>query len=1245
MNGGLPKSIEGYLRSVIARRNRIALVRAGGRALLFALAGLLLACLLDRVLRLAGPVRAAMLAVIAAGAVLAVARPLLRFLRGARSLAEAAALVESRNPAFRQRLCTVVSQWAAPPAYRGSQAMLDRLTAKVARLIEVDRPARWLPSRGAIPPWIAAAVVAAMGAGLWFIPSLDMRTLLARMVRPMAPIPPASSVRITLDPVNPRQRVGQTFSVVATVERLREGDPVDIFTSRNGVSWSRIPMLAISDNEYLFSLAELDRDLFYYVRAGDGQTPVYRATVQRAAAVAEYRMRLQYPPYTMRPEANLSNTDGMVEALTGTRLRLQLVCTEPLASAALVAGSTRIPLAIGADPLIAQGEMVIQKSFKADLELVSREQMPSRIPDALTVRAQQDREPTVLLMEPALDLRADPWEILPIRYQAADDLGLVQLWASVAVNGRTPLRIALPVPADSRRAEDQMLIDLARLGLSAGDVAAIELHAVDGAGGKVSSPVRRFAIVFQSAGLRTQRRVFHLRQATAYAASALDELDRAVAALRPDSQNDDAAARLRISSALGAAIEATDQVPPALLRAGLVSSSPETGPALLDSLDRARVQSAVCQRLLSSQAPVVRDAALADQLRLAQDSARRLSEQVRLLADGEQAAALLLERSLRAAFRQAGSGEATAVHREALDAWRQQLVESARAMGLNYDGADLDAALRRHVATASAWVRSCRPVDWTSVAEIWATARLADDHPLPPLPQRLATAAMAEALWPWGDATAARDLQLASRVASRLVSATLTQDRLGRDLAGDVLVELPRILGALQGEHALLHQGDHRLDAEEIDQVRRAGAAARLRLLAWAGQTEDLLLAESSQGIELEDLALAANLEMRRKRFTIAGALDQKLSSQSLPSGTPQAAPLAAWMAAIQSLDRLVNEQQRLAQQARQAVGEPDLQRLLRQQRQIAIRIDQVDVPQARLPAGQASVPDPRRRALVDLGQSGEEVAALPARFATALEARQAVEQARLRAEQAIRDAEGNRVPVAQRVADQAVAALDEKRRAFATHGAYLVPGLADRLAAQVKSAGPRGADAAAGITRELRPAMSRIQQALRSSEDSDVRLARQAIEQSTGVVLAAIELAQSRIIESEPLAAARVLAELAGDALADRPVDVRRLQARHQALVLALTQAMNNAMDAAARERLMRVPVYRAVLMSKALPTAANPAGRQALADPTGVRQWASPAIATYLAPPETAPTAMQESLRLYFEAIAAAREKAGTK
>jgi hypothetical protein len=1200
-------------------------------------------CLADRMVHLPAMIRVGLLAALAGGVLAILARPLMRLMRRNVDWLAAAQGLERRHPAFAQRLQTVVSQGLADPAQRGSGPMLEQLTAQVQCEVEQDRLGRWSDWRPLAGPWGLALAILVLLGQLSLIPSIDMATLLSRLFMPLAQIDPATTTRIAVEPGDASLRVGDTLVIKAHVTRLGDSS-VDLLTSQDRSSWARIPMQA-AGNQYTASLAAPQRDFYYCVQGGDATTRVFKATILRPPAVAAYRIRYEYPAYTRRGERVVSSTDGLIEAIEGTTVQLSLVSTETMAAVNLLMDGQRLAMRVGADAHVCQATFVLRKSQRADMEMISGGGLTSRT--SLMLRAQSDREPMVRLVQPAEDLRLHPLAMLQIQYSAADDYGVAALAAAAQVNAAAAVQLPIVTGGDPRRPEGQCALDLASLNVKVGDVLSLWLVAQDGAGHKAVSEVRRILVAPQSIDAGTHRRIAQLRQAARLAEGAQRELKRAADSLdevrrASDSGDEQMTARSAVSGALANAVEDSLLLHQMLLRVCVDSASALQTTALAHGVDQARMLAWQCERLTLIDAVDASEPMLVREVGSPTEMAGRLAGQLKVLDDGDQAAALLADLgNLRT---QPADKAVAEKFGETLRRARQAADASAVQLGLRPQAQDLEARLQQMVEAADQLMRSLSPLDFSSLAMEWSAAMQKTDAVATSFSERLASAAMVEALRPDAEPIIARDWQLAGQAAQRLGQMALSHPGDDAGPLRQMLDGLPRAIAALQREHEMLRHPSQPLSLEQLGTTRQEAATARMELARWAKRTE-------ISGAE--ELAMEASALTAQRDYASAEAIDRRLSGRLASSG-------AAWrweaiqraMTRARNIDRLSVEQASLVERSASA-AQGEAAALSQRQRQVAEQIDRIEPENHRLSVlVQADHADARRLAGEAIGQAREQLALMPQQLAKALEAAEAQRQQASRTGQADREAKaasGSRQPAAQRAAELAHQALRQTRERLAGAMTPLSAAEADRLVQQLRSWGPETEPACQRLAGEIQPALALLEQAAAADDKSAMDGAARRVREALEAVQKQLRQAQAAVIESDPLVAARWYAQAAARSLAAQPPLIEGAKDQQRDTSLSLHRAWQDAVRESASERLSATPRFHSILS----PLAGSSASSSSLGlmedMPAALRPWGP--LGTQqprdLAAPlrEADPHGYQDALRVYFDALDKAQEQGPRK
>ncbi len=1238
MNEPLSKPIEQSLRRCRRLRRLLMAIRAAGAASSAALLWLLAACAVDLALDLSWGWRLAALLIgcAATGAVLA--RGLWQALRRISPLRVAAQL-EAAHPDLQQRLATLVGQHLTPPGLRGSPAMLARIEAEAALMLCGAPLLPWPVWRSTIMPWLIAAAAGCVLAALWTTSAVPMGHLAARALRPWSQSLSATAARLQVTPGSVTLRADEALEVRVSVSG-HGAAAVQLHTSHDGRTWSRLAMLPVGEAVYAYTLWPIERDIRYFVSAGNARSAEYLARIMRPPAVAEYRIQYRYPLYTGRGSITVRNTDGIIEALVGTTVSLALVATEPLEGAELRIDGRQIPLRRGSQANVMEAELRIEASARGDLSLLSSDGLRGELPGALTIRAQEDRQPLVRLLRPPADLRLHPSQPLPLAYQAIDDFGITALEVVVRVNSGPTLSLPIQRRGDVRLQEGQVLLDLATLGLKMGDVLSIALAAEDGTSRRVISEPRQIVLTPASIDANSHLRIGELRKALALIGELTRELSTTAELLerapgQGAAEEQAAIARTQAGQRTGAAAEWGLLLHQALLRVVARSPSPQHTSLLARCVDQARVLVWQSGQLAAMDWHVADLPRLRAQVSDAARQAVELEQTLRVLRSAELAASILADYASLGSDLPAPATQPVD-HRlaQARERIRQAMLAALRELGVDPASPTLQHDLESMIRTLNDMASAAAPIAFGPAAQAWGQALIAGSE-LPPLAQRLVSASLVEALRPDTLPLAAEDLRLASRVVMATAAASLADVQ----VRNQVLAELPATLAALQREHATMRLGGADAAAPE---VHSQGADARMRLRRWLSA-----LGEGAS-TEAEDLALEASAHIARRQYDAAEEADRQLVQTLRWRGQEpaDAEALGQTLESLRALDRLSAEQRELAQRTASRPRWEETLRLADEQDRVAQQIGGMDRQEQAATRLNPPSYELRREAAAAVQRAQEQLAILPQKLTDAQDRAEAYLRAAALAEE-LREAAEAASPAQwhgiEQAAEQARIALDDAERALETSSAAVGPAAAEQLASALRDYGDLIVDADAVLRARLAPALFQLQQALRPP------LRTTAIERAAAQARSAIELAQNRLgeaqarlIENEPLVAARWYAEAASAALAQQPPDLSTAQSSQHGAALALGRAWEDILRRAARQRLGITPGFRSLIWPDEgnLDDQGDSPGRLL----PGLREWGflGPRRSDAIAAPmrESDPPAYQESLRLYFEALGRARQ-----
>ena len=1222
-NPSLPPALQTFLHDFIARRRRLAVIKATALAIAAALAIALLACIADRFFKLPGSLRGVLLLADFAAVVLILRRPMTEALATHAHWVEAARQIESLEPAFAQRLITVTSQLQSPESHRGSPGMLAALTAELTGFTQGRRAADLLHVRRISRSLTLAGGFLAITLVAMAVPWLNLPRLMARFTRPWADIAPVTTTQLAVDPGSTRITQGRPLTVLVTASHLGDS-PVRLFVHESD-GWAQHDLDQAADGRYAVELPPRDRSTQYYVTGGDARSPLYDIQVITVPGLADVRARVQYPAYLHWQDKPLTLADGKLEVPTGSEVSLSLVGTEPLADATLQSREPKdgkpIATAASVDPAVRTAKVSANKDVQFVATLTSQQGVTQPAAQPISIKALPDRPPLVRLLVPDQELRLNPTDVLTTACQAMDDYGIESLTLAVKVNDKSPIYQPIPITGDRRRVEMTIDCDLAGLAVNVGDVLQVTLLAKDGAGQQRSSDTLRAVISPRSYDLNAYLRQNELKNAQKLLAESAKQL---AAARQQLGQPADGIAKDGDRTLQGstAAAQLAQQAQGPLMRAAARADRRDVADAIAGWFDAAEHARAIAETVADMRSRAVDPGQIAGALDEAAQLTRTASEQLAAVVKGQ--AALGIRDDLAAA-----RSVAERVDR-AQPTDREKLQNAAKRLSASADAAARDAgvdagALDQAIAAGNA-VLQPNQIQFEGLARDWSAGmqRVAagnavaerTHHDLIAMEARLAAAAAVEMVRPDADFTRARDLSLAARAGQNIAAIDLS---LANDAAmKQAAAEYPDALRDLQAEHRLLRQPQ-----PNAEQVYLAAKSARDRMRKWAGET-DPAVADASKSMADDQLALEAASAMQKKQFDQAKKLESKRTAAQLEQQKQRQQQLAQQAQVAQRLEELRKQQEQLAKQTAKEQDAAKLQQLAQAQQQMAQQVQKARDEAEKINADdkEAQAEDKKADAAVD-----------------------AIANAR----RALQEMKSDNADVRQ-------APDENKRNAKARE---LDPSSVQAANEKLGAASPMADDARKQIDDKVLPEARSMQQDAKANNNGGVTQRAENLDREIAEAGKKLDGAEEKLAERDALAAAESASQQAAQQMAQAtqadkaksPASAASQQAARQAAQAAQARALTaleQAADRAARQsggaRVHDLPAIADLLsllplLDSNVAVTGSGGGSFAKADLANARDWgrlrAREDTQQTAVAPVADPPGYESALRAYFEAL----------
>lgn len=372
----------------------------------------------------------------------------------------AAMCLERDEPSLGGRLITAVQLETSGARDRSGTSM----SLYEAVLATAERDAASLDPRRTIPvkPYVWP-LASAWGAIVLIVLSVAMRPALAsigvrRVLMPWGAIAWPHRTLITLDALPDGGKLlvarGGTLELSGSVSgvvpaggtlRLQAGDaPAD-----------RIRFEIPDGGRFAVAYRPVTGDLRAWFEIGDAVTEPLAVEMVPPPEIAAVEARLDYPAYT-RLEAQ-TVPDGNLRAPLGTRVRLEVSASKPLASAVMAWDRGESVALRLDDPKRAAAEFEVVSSGGFRVHLTDTLGFVNRDPVAYQVEMVDNLYPRIERTFPSGDKRISPKAVIPLAVEATDDYGVAEAILCWRLGDTGEIqRVTIPVAEPRRRLEPSL---------------------------------------------------------------------------------------------------------------------------------------------------------------------------------------------------------------------------------------------------------------------------------------------------------------------------------------------------------------------------------------------------------------------------------------------------------------------------------------------------------------------------------------------------------------------------------------------------------------------------------------------------------------------------------------------------------------------------------------------------------------------------------------------------------------------
>ena len=415
---------------------------------------------------------------------------------------ELALMFEMACPSMKEKLLSAVelSDHGKFAAYE-SNIFKDAIQKDVASQVGKIELESILP-KNLILKWTRAAVLTlAVFAILLFIPKLKFSILMLRAVAPAANVDRVSNIDITLiEPGNVENTVpeGDAVSVVIEISDPEINTAYMESVQEDGRK-DTVPMQKIGDKKFSALINVGREDISFRIRAHTALTKFYTLRAVPRPQVLEFEKTYEFPAYSGLKSETVTEKKGDIRILEGTEVKLNIKADQAVKAAELRfenAGgkSWKVPLSVVNGTQV-QGRFKVSSNATYKVHIEAEESgFINKFSPKYEVQSLADLLPSIALTLPKSDMAVPADDVIDIRGNADDDLGLQEIFISYKHNSGNWKKLSI-IKTNLKTLPISKKWDLSQLNIEAGDEVTFRLGALDKKGNEGFSSSIKLNIV------------------------------------------------------------------------------------------------------------------------------------------------------------------------------------------------------------------------------------------------------------------------------------------------------------------------------------------------------------------------------------------------------------------------------------------------------------------------------------------------------------------------------------------------------------------------------------------------------------------------------------------------------------------------------------------------------------------------------------------------------------------------------
>jgi len=254
-----------------------------------------------------------------------------------------------------------------------------------------------------------------------FFPSYFSNAFI-RIFAPGTSIAFISKTKVSVEPGEVRLLRGENLNIRAVLSGKIVQESI-IKWKENGGSWKTARMPGEKPGIFNFTLSAPQKSLRYYVKAGDGVSPVFRAELIDPPAIETFEFACRYPAYTGIPAEKIRKKTGDIEILCGSNISIGGITNNPIGEARLRIAKKEYPVLVS-NKNITGPQIAVKEDFGYSVFLKDIYGYTNAEGQSGSVKAIADRPPRIQVVLPGRHIIVGTFQSIPVLVNITDDYGI-----------------------------------------------------------------------------------------------------------------------------------------------------------------------------------------------------------------------------------------------------------------------------------------------------------------------------------------------------------------------------------------------------------------------------------------------------------------------------------------------------------------------------------------------------------------------------------------------------------------------------------------------------------------------------------------------------------------------------------------------------------------------------------------------------------------------------------------------------